>query len=248
MLSRHLEVSLRLAVSMARQKQHEFLTVEHLLLSLLDNDSAVNALKACGADIVTLRKELEEYIDLHTPKLSLNNERAPHPTESFDRILQRSIFHVQSSGGERAVEGADVLVAMYSERDTFAVYLLKRQQINRLNLTQYLSHGEQKETVADESEESDTDTAQGNSQTGGLEQYTVNLNLQAQEGKTDPLIGREKEIERTAQILCRRRKNNPLLVGDPGVGKTSIAEGLAWLIVQGKAPKPLNTVVILKKD
>ena len=248
MLSRHLEVSLRLAVSMARQKQHEFLTVEHLLLSLLDNDSAVNALKACGADIVTLRKELEEYIDLHTPKLSLNNERAPHPTESFDRILQRSIFHVQSSGGERAVEGADVLVAMYSERDTFAVYLLKRQQINRLNLTQYLSHGEQKETVADESEESDTDTAQGNSQTGGLEQYTVNLNLQAQEGKTDPLIGREKEIERTAQILCRRRKNNPLLVGDPGVGKTSIAEGLAWLIVQGKAPKPLANAEIYSLD
>lgn len=248
MLSRHLEVSLRLAVSMARQKQHEFLTVEHLLLSLLDNDSAVNALKACGADIVTLRKELEEYIDLHTPKLSLNNERAPHPTESFDRILQRSIFHVQSSGGERAVEGADVLVAMYSERDTFAVYLLKRQQINRLNLTQYLSHGEQKETVADESEESDTDVAQGNSQTGGLEQYTVNLNLQAQEGKTDPLIGREKEIERTAQILCRRRKNNPLLVGDPGVGKTSIAEGLAWLIVQGKAPKPLANAEIYSLD
>lgn len=248
MLSRHLEVSLRLAVSMARQKQHEFLTVEHLLLSLLDNDSAVNALKACGADIVTLRKELEEYIDLHTPKLSLNNERAPHPTESFDRILQRSIFHVQSSGGERAVEGADVLVAMYSERDTFAVYLLKRQQINRLNLTQYLSHGEQKETVADESEESDTDTAQGNSQTGGLEQYTVNLNVQAQEGKTDPLIGREKEIERTAQILCRRRKNNPLLVGDPGVGKTSIAEGLAWLIVQGKAPKPLANAEIYSLD
>lgn len=248
MLSRHLEVSLRLAVSMARQKQHEFLTVEHLLLSLLDNDSAVNALKACGADIVTLRKELEEYIDLHTPKLSLNNERAPHPTESFDRILQRSIFHVQSSGGERAVEGADVLVAMYSERDTFAVYLLKRQQINRLNLTQYLSHGEQKETVADESEESDTDAAQGNSQTGGLEQYTVNLNVQAQEGKTDPLIGREKEIERTAQILCRRRKNNPLLVGDPGVGKTSIAEGLAWLIVQGKAPKPLANAEIYSLD
>ncbi len=248
MLSRHLEVSLRLAVSMARQKQHEFLTVEHLLLSLLDNDSAVNALKACGADIVTLRKELEEYIDLHTPKLPLNSEQAPHPTESFDRILQRSIFHVQSSGGERAVEGADVLVAMYSERDTFAVYLLKRQQINRLSLTQYLSHGEQKETIADEREDADTDAAQSNSQTGGLEQYTVNLNLQAQEGKTDPLIGREKEIERTAQILCRRRKNNPLLVGDPGVGKTSIAEGLAWLIVQGKAPKPLANAEIYSLD
>lgn len=141
MLSRQLEVSLRLAVSMARQKRHEFLTVEHLLLALLDNDSAVNALKACGADVVTLRKELEEYVEQHTPKLGENSEQAPHPTESFDRILQRAIFHVQSSGGDRTVEGADVLVAMYSERDTFAVYLLKRHQINRLTLTQYLSHG-----------------------------------------------------------------------------------------------------------
>ena len=138
MLSRHLEVSLRLAVTMARQKHHEFLTVEHLLLALLENDSAVNALKACDADIASLRRELEDYVEQHTPRLGENSEQAPHPTESFDRILQRSIFHVQSSGGgDRAVEGADVLVAMYSERDSFAVYLLKKQQINRLDLTQY---------------------------------------------------------------------------------------------------------------
>lgn len=163
MLSRHLEVSLRLAVSMARQKRHEFLTVEHLLLALLDNDSAVNALKACGGDIVSLRKELEEYIDLHTPKLPEDIDQAPHPTESFDRILQRSIFHVQSSGGDRAVEGADVLVAMYSERDAFAVYLLKRQQINRLNLTQYLSHGAPKETNATEDEQDELDPENGGS-------------------------------------------------------------------------------------
>ncbi|AOA58666.1 ATP-dependent Clp protease ATP-binding subunit ClpA [Acinetobacter larvae] len=249
MLSRQLEVSLRLAVSMARQKRHEFLTVEHLLLALLDNDSAVNALKACGADIVTLRKELEEYVEQHTPKLSDSLDQAPHPTESFDRILQRAIFHVQSSGGDRTVEGADVLVAMYSERDSFAVYLLKRHQINRLTLTQYLSHGARKDEIQvdEDVEELDADVG-STSNAGPLELYAVNLNTEAQKGKTDPLIGREKEIERTAQILCRRRKNNPLLVGDPGVGKTSIAEGLAWLIVNGKAPKPLENAEIYSLD
>ena len=248
MLSRQLEVSLRLAVSMARQKRHEFLTVEHLLLALLDNDSAVNALKACGADIVSLRKELEEYVEQHTPKLGENSEQAPYPTESFDRILQRAIFHVQSSGGDRTVEGADVLVAMYSERDSFAVYLLKRHQINRLTLTQYLSHGTRKDEVQVEEEVEDIEGETSTGNAGPLELYTLNLNVEAQKGKTDPLIGREKEIERTAQILCRRRKNNPLLVGDPGVGKTSIAEGLAWLIVNGKAPKPLSQAEVYSLD
>lgn len=257
MLSRHLEVSLRLAVSMARQKHHEFLTVEHLLIALLENDSAVNALKACDADVASLRTELEDYVEQHTPRLSENSEQAPHPTESFDRILQRSIFHVQSSGGgDRAVEGADVLVAMYSERDSFAVYLLKKQQINRLDLTQYLSHGTRKDEEMhlhdDESsdeEGSDTSEMSGEKRAQGpLELYTVNLNKEAEKGRTDPLIGREKEIERTAQILCRRRKNNPLLVGDPGVGKTSIAEGLAWLIVNQKAPEPLLNAEIYSLD
>ncbi|MDV2468280.1 ATP-dependent Clp protease ATP-binding subunit ClpA [Acinetobacter chinensis] len=249
MLSRQLEVSLRLAVSMARQKRHEFLTVEHLLLALLDNDSAVNALKACGADIIVLRKELEEYVEQHTPKLGENSEQNPHPTESFDRILQRAIFHVQSSGGDRMVEGADILVAMYSERDSFAVYLLKRHQINRLTLTQYLSHGTRKEEVQAEEEVEELDGESASSASAGpLELYTTNLNTEAQKGKADPLIGREKEIERAAQILCRRRKNNPLLVGDPGVGKTSIAEGLAWLIVNGKAPKPLLSAEVYSLD
>ena len=249
MLSRQLEVSLRLAVSMARQKRHEFLTVEHLLLALLDNDSAVNALKACGADIIGLRKELEEFAEQNTPKLPEDSDLAPHPTESFDRILQRAIFHVQSSGGDRTVEGADVLVAMYSERDTFAVYLLKRHQINRLTLTQYLSHGAHKQEEHTEEEVEDVDGEQlSSSNAGPLELYTLNLNQEAQKGKTDPLIGREKEIERAAQILCRRRKNNPLLVGDPGVGKTSIAEGLAWLIVNGKAPKPLANAEVYSLD
>ena len=250
MLSRQLEVSLRLAVSMARQKRHEFLTVEHLLLALLDNDSAVNALKACGADIIVLRRELEEYVEQHTPKLGENSDQAPHPTESFDRILQRAIFHVQSSGGDRTVEGADVLVAMYSERDSFAVYLLKRHQINRLTLTQYLSHGPRNKEeiqVEEEAEDLEGESAHA-SNAGPLELYTTNLNVEAQKGKTDPLIGREKEIERAAQILCRRRKNNPLLVGDPGVGKTSIAEGLAWLIVNGRAPKPLANAEVFSLD
>lgn len=256
MLSRHLEVSLRLAVSMARQKRHEFLTVEHLLLALLENDSAVSALKACGADIASLRRELEDYVEQHTPKLGETNDQSPHPTESFDRILQRAIFHVQSAGGgDRPVEGADVLVAMYSERDSFAVYLLKRQQINRIDLTQYLSHGTRKdeELNLNEDDSSDDDSradgeAGGKRALGPLELYTVNLNKEAQKGRTDPLIGREKEVERAAQILCRRRKNNPLLVGDPGVGKTSIAEGLAWLIVNNKAPEPLMDAEIYSLD
>lgn len=252
MLSRQLEVSLRLAVTTARQKHHEFLTVEHLLLSLLENDSAVNALRACGADVPLLRRELTEYIDTHTPVLPENREQTPQPTDSFDRILQRAIFHVQSGGNNRSVEGADVLVAMYSERDSFAIYLLKKQQINRLDLTQYLSHGIRKdeepgEGAASQEPDSDDDSATSGRQSP-LGAYTVNLNEQAREGRTDPLIGREKEIERTAQILCRRRKNNPLLVGDPGVGKTSIAEGLAWLIVNGKAPEPLLRATVYSLD
>ncbi|HEY4713514.1 MAG TPA: AAA family ATPase, partial [Aquirhabdus sp.] len=253
MLSRHLEVSLRLAVTMARQKRHEFLTIEHLLLSLLENDSAVNALKACGADIPVLRQELNEYIEQNTPKLPAPTEQAPHATDSFDRILQRAIFHVQSSGGgNRPVEGADVLVAMYSERDSLAVYLLKKQQVNRLDLTQYLSHGTRKDedssTDGAMDSEQEEESAPNNTSKSPLQLYTVNLNEQASEGRTDPLIGREKEVERAAQILSRRRKNNPLLVGDPGVGKTSIAEGLAWLIVNGKAHQPLEQAVVYSLD
>lgn len=254
MLSRHLEVSLRLAVTMARQKRHEFLTVEHLLLALLENDSAVTALKACGADIPVLRRELADYIEIHTPRLAEGLDQTPHPTDSFDRILQRAIFHVQSSaGGNRPVEGADVLVAMYSERDSFAIYLLKKQQINRLDLTQYLSHGMRKdeESLSEHGSmesEDDEQGSEGRSGNTALENYATNLNDQAREGKTDPLIGRAKEIERAAQILCRRRKNNPLLVGDPGVGKTSIAEGLAWLIVNGQAPDPLLSATIYSLD
>ena len=250
MLSRHLEVSLRLAMTLARQKSHEYLTVEHLLLALLENTHAANTLTACNSNVSALRSELEAYINKHTPTVDVDTEQSPQPTQSFDRILQRAIFHVQSIGGGRLVEGSDILVSMFSEHDTYAVYLLKKQGISRLELTQYLSHGQDK----DESSEPRTSmtgerrSASEKTSKDPLVEFATNLNQRAAEGKTDPLIGRGPEIERAAQVLCRRRKNNPLLVGEPGVGKTSIAEGLAWLIINDKAPKPLNGCVIYSLD
>ena len=249
MLSRHLEVSLRLAMTLARQKSHEYLTVEHLLLALLENNNAVTTLKSCGADISSLRSDLEAYIDKHTPKLDADLEQTPQATQSFDRILQRAIFHVQSIGSGRLVQGSDILVSMFSEHDTYAVYLLKKQGVSRLELTQYLSHGnEGDETREGPSDNEGADPKAARAKKDPLTEFAVNLNKRAAEGKTDPLIGRSSEIERTAQVLCRRRKNNPLLVGDPGVGKTSIAEGLAWLIINNKAPKPLQGCVIYSLD
>ncbi|MDV2860256.1 ATP-dependent Clp protease ATP-binding subunit ClpA [Psychrobacter sp. CAM01] len=250
MLSRHLEVSLRLAMTLARQKSHEYLTVEHLLLALLENTHAANTLTACNANISALRTELEAYINKHTPTVDADTEQSPQPTQSFDRILQRAIFHVQSIGGGRLVEGSDILVSMFSEHDTYAVYLLKKQGISRLELTQYLSHGQDKDEPS-EPRASMTGERRGASEKTSkdpLVEFATNLNQRAAEGKTDPLIGRASEIERAAQVLCRRRKNNPLLVGEPGVGKTSIAEGLAWLIINEKAPKPLNGCVIYSLD
>lgn len=248
MLSRHLEVSLRLAMTLARQKSHEYLTVEHLLLALLENNHAASTLKACGSDNAALRTELEAYIDKHTPKLDEDVEQSPQPTQSFDRILQRAIFHVQSIGGGRLVEGSDILVSMFSEHDTYAVYLLKKQGVSRLELTQYLSHGQDKEEDSESNASTSTSSRSEKTSKDPLVEFATNLNQRAAEGKTDPLIGRANEIERTAQVLCRRRKNNPLLVGDPGVGKTSIAEGLAWLIINDKAPKPLSGCVIYSLD
>ena len=249
MLSRHLEVSLRLAMTLARQKSHEYLTVEHLLLALLENNNAATTLKACGADIASLRSDLEAYIEKHTPTLDADLEQTPQATQSFDRILQRAIFHVQSIGSGRLVQGSDILVSMFSEHDTYAVYLLKKQGVSRLELTQYLSHGNE----GDETRNSGSDSENGDAKGARLKkdpltEFAQNLNKRAAEGKTDPLIGRSTEIERAAQVLCRRRKNNPLLVGDPGVGKTSIAEGLAWLIINNKAPKPLQGCVIYSLD
>ncbi|WP_201534477.1 ATP-dependent Clp protease ATP-binding subunit ClpA [Psychrobacter immobilis] len=250
MLSRHLEVSLRLAMTLARQKSHEYLTVEHLLLALLENTHAANTLTACNANVSTLRTELEAYINKHTPTVDADTEQSPQPTQSFDRILQRAIFHVQSIGGGRLVEGSDILVSMFSEHDTYAVYLLKKQGISRLELTQYLSHGQDKDEPSEPraSMTGERRSASEKTSKDPLVEFATNLNQRAAEGKTDPLIGRSSEIERAAQVLCRRRKNNPLLVGEPGVGKTSIAEGLAWLIINDKAPKPLNGCVIYSLD
>ncbi|MGP5521434.1 ATP-dependent Clp protease ATP-binding subunit ClpA [Psychrobacter namhaensis] len=250
MLSRHLEVSLRLAMTLARQKSHEYLTVEHLLLALLENTHAANTLTACNANVSTLRTELEAYISKHTPTVDADSEQSPQPTQSFDRILQRAIFHVQSIGGGRLVEGSDILVSMFSEHDTYAVYLLKKQGISRLELTQYLSHGQDKDEPAEPraSMTGERRSASEKTSKDPLVEFATNLNQRAAEGKTDPLIGRASEIERAAQVLCRRRKNNPLLVGEPGVGKTSIAEGLAWLIINDRAPKPLNGCVIYSLD
>ena len=250
MLSRHLEVSLRLAMTLARQKSHEYLTVEHLLLALLENTNAANTLTACNANVSTLRSELEAYVNKHTPTVDADSEQSPQPTQSFDRILQRAIFHVQSIGGGRLVEGSDILVSMFSEHDTYAVYLLKKQGISRLELTQYLSHGQDKDEPSEPraSMTGERRSASEKTSKDPLVEFATNLNQRAAEGKTDPLIGRGPEIERAAQVLCRRRKNNPLLVGEPGVGKTSIAEGLAWLIINDKAPKPLNGRVIYSLD
>jgi ATP-dependent Clp protease ATP-binding subunit ClpA len=251
MLSRHLEVSLRLAMTLARQKSHEYLTVEHLLLALLENTHAANTLTACNANVSALRSELEAYINKHTPTVDPDTEQSPQPTQSFDRILQRAIFHVQSIGGGRLVEGSDILVSMFSEHDTYAVYLLKKQGISRLELTQYLSHGQDKDEPAEPRASMTGErrsSASEKTSKDPLVEFATNLNQRAAEGKTDPLIGRGPEIERAAQVLCRRRKNNPLLVGEPGVGKTSIAEGLAWLIINDKAPKPLNGCVIYSLD
>ncbi|SLJ85145.1 ATP-dependent Clp protease ATP-binding subunit ClpA [Psychrobacter sp. DAB_AL43B] len=250
MLSRHLEVSLRLAMTLARQKSHEYLTVEHLLLALLENTHAANTLTACNANVSALRSELEAYINKHTPTVDADTEQSPQPTQSFDRILQRAIFHVQSIGGGRLVEGSDILVSMFSEHDTYAVYLLKKQGISRLELTQYLSHGQDKDEPSEPraSMTGERRSASEKTSKDPLVEFASNLNQRAAEGKTDPLIGRGPEIERAAQVLCRRRKNNPLLVGEPGVGKTSIAEGLAWLIINDRAPKPLNGCVIYSLD
>jgi ATP-dependent Clp protease ATP-binding subunit ClpA len=253
MLSRDLEVSLNLAFRDARAKRHEFMTVEHLLLALLDNESAVKVLKACGGDIATLRRELAQFVEDTTPKLlTKDTDRETQPTLGFQRVLQRAVFHVQSSG-KKEVLGANVLVAIFSEQESQSVYFLKKQNINRLDIVNFISHGISK--LGDEgSEEGAIEPTQQTDEDGdvtpksALAAYASNLNELAQAGKIDPLIGRDVEVERAAQILCRRRKNNPLLVGEPGVGKTAIAEGLAWLIVSNKAPEPLAKAVVYSLD
>ena len=252
MIAQELEVSLHMAFVEARQQRHEFITVEHLLLSLLDNPSAAEVLRACVANIDELRKSLTGFIKENTPVVPGNGEIDTQPTLGFQRVIQRAIMHVQStSNGKKEVTGANVLVAIFGEKDSHAVYYLHQQGITRLDVVNYISHGiakapQPRETVKEEGQEAEAEQASGPQ--GALEQYTVNLNQSARDGKIDPLIGRESELERVIQVLVRRRKNNPLLVGEAGVGKTAIAEGLAWRIVQGDAPEVLKDATVYSLD
>ncbi len=236
MLNKELESSLNGAFARARNKRHEFMTVEHLLLALLENDAAKEALIACKADLDALRHELDIFIDQTTPLIPESDEtRETQPTLSFQRVLQRAVFHVQSSGRSE-VTGANVLVAIFSEQESHAAYLLKKNDISRLDIVNFISHGITKATGASDDSSPDSFHSDSTEETGSderLESFATNLNQVAKEGHIDPLIGRDKELERTIQVLCRRRKNNPLLVGEAGVGKTAIAEGLAWRIVEG---------------
>ncbi|UTW45806.1 ATP-dependent Clp protease ATP-binding subunit ClpA [bacterium SCSIO 12696] len=254
MLSRDLEVTLNLAFKGASSRRHEFMTVEHLLLALLDNESAATVLKACGAELNDLRRDLDEFIESTTPLIPVADaERDTQPTLGFQRVLQRAVFHVQSSG-KKEVKGENVLVAIFSEQESQAVYFLRLQNIARVDVVNYISHGiskvaEQPQPHNDEDPQSGEDS--GESEAPGkslLEQFATNLNREAELGKIDPLVGRDFEVERVCQILARRRKNNPLLVGESGVGKTAIAEGLAKHIVEGKVPEVLEESTVYSLD
>ncbi len=251
MLSKELEVTLNLAFKEAREQRHEFMTVEHLLLALLDNPTAAKVLRACGADLNALRRQLTDFIQESSPLLPEDEDRDTQPTLGFQRVLQRAVFHVQSSG-KKEVNGANVLVAIFGERESHAVYLLNQQSIARLDVVNCISHGISK--VSDDDSNEDINSSpeeegeQPDNSNNALTAYTTNLNEQAEKGKIDPLIGRHDEVERTIQILCRRRKNNPLFVGEAGVGKTAIAEGLAKKIVDEEIPEVLAESTIYALD
>ncbi|QDX30276.1 ATP-dependent Clp protease ATP-binding subunit ClpA [Dickeya poaceiphila] len=248
MLNQELELSLNMAFARAREHRHEFMTVEHLLLALLSNPAAREALEACTVDLAVLRQELETFIEQTTPTLPQNDEeRDTQPTLSFQRVLQRAVFHVQSSGRSE-VSGANVLVAIFSEQESQAAYLLRKHDVSRLDVVNFISHGTRKE---ESGPASNPENPVNEEQAGGeerMENFTTNLNQLARVGGIDPLIGRDSELERTIQVLCRRRKNNPLLVGESGVGKTAIAEGLAWRIVQGDVPEVMAGCTIYSLD
>ena len=256
MIAQELEVSLHMAFVEARQQRHEFITVEHLLLALLDNPSAAEVLRACSANMDDLRKSLTHFIKDNTPQVAGTDEVDTQPTLGFQRVIQRAIMHVQSTGnGKKEVTGANVLVAIFGEKDSHAVYYLHQQGVTRLDVVNFIAHGIRKqeesepskpaESPSNESEEAQTEKSE---KASALEQFTQNLNQSAKDGKIDPLIGRDYEVERVIQILCRRRKNNPLLVGEAGVGKTAIAEGLAWRITQGDVPEVLTDSQVYSLD
>lgn len=251
MLSRDLEVTLSAAFNNARDKRHEYMTVEHLLLALLENDVAVDVLINCGADLSRLRTGLVDYIDATTPVVpELETDRETQPTLGFQRVLQRAVFHVQSSGRQE-VTGANVLVAIFSEQESQSVYLLGQQDIARLDIINYISHGISRQNPQEqrpEPSQQENREEEGSSAGNALEAYATNLNEMARQGKIDPLIGRDKEVLRVIQVLCRRRKNNPLLVGESGVGKTAVIEGLARMIEEDQVPDVLKDNVIYSLD
>jgi ATP-dependent Clp protease ATP-binding subunit ClpA len=254
MLDKELEYTLNLAFKEARTKRHEFVTVEHLLIALLENSSALEVLKACGANINRLRNNLVEFIDRTTPVIPAHiHDRDTQPTLGFQRVLQRAVFHVQSSG-KTEVSGANVLAAIFSEQESQSVYLVRQENISRLDVINYIAHGSAKPRMPTRDGDQfgghyeEGEGAQQDENASPLEQYTMNLNARARLGMIDPLIGREDEVERTIQVLCRRRKNNPLLVGEAGVGKTAIAEGLARFIIEKKVPSVLEESVIYALD
>ncbi len=258
MIAQELEVSLHMAFVEARQQRHEFITVEHLLLALLDNPSAAEVLRACSANIDDLRKSLSNFIKDNTPQVAGTEEVDTQPTLGFQRVIQRAIMHVQSTGnGKKEVTGANVLVAIFGEKDSHAVYYLHQQGVTRLDVVNFIAHGIRKTDPPEPAKPAEGSAAENeqsgegektNEKASPLEQFTQNLNQAAKDGKIDPLIGRDFEVERTIQILCRRRKNNPLLVGEAGVGKTAIAEGLAWRIVQKEVPEILAESVVYSLD
>ncbi|MDH4456723.1 MAG: ATP-dependent Clp protease ATP-binding subunit ClpA [Candidatus Methylopumilus sp.] len=247
MIAQELEVSLHMAFMDARQKRHELITVEHLLLAMIDNPTAADVLRACGANLDNLRSELNHYIEEHTPMMGGDEEVDTQPTLGFQRVIQRAILHVQSSG-KKEVTGANVLVAIYGEKDSHAVFFLHQQGVTRLDVVNYISHGVAK--MAEEAKRAETEQPSEADAVpaSALDSYTLNLNEQVLAGKIDPVIGRDKELERVIQTLCRRRKNNPLLVGEAGVGKTAIAEGLARRIVEKTVPEVLANAVIYSLD
>ncbi len=251
MLNKDLELTLNTAFREARTRRHEFMTVEHLLLALLDNPSAGEALNACGVDISGLKTELLEFIDETTPVIpDLEEERETQPTLGFQRVLQRAVFHVQSSG-KNEVTGVNVLVAIFSEQESQAVYLLKKNDISRLDIVNFISHGIAKgdDELGDDTDDIHEEVQEvASEEASKLDSFTTNLNIQAKEGNIDPLVGRDSEVERTVQVLCRRKKNNPLLVGEAGVGKTAIAEGLAYRIVNEQVPEVIADAVVYSLD